>query len=176
MKLLSQPTPLIHCSSFFFFFLSFFFPLTGSSWRARRNGSYWTKWPRSKSHDIERVCFTGLRMAKDILSLKSSTLILQLSRILSRSFEDTKRIMSPEMRPKSFGTFAKRAADQKTCALSGCSGSGARFSKDPTLFGRISGDIILFVSSKRRRLEAGNFAVILIFIPFTTYEKTSFTE
>ena len=53
---------------------------------------------------------------------KSSTLILQLSRILSlsskRSFEDTKRIMSPEMRPKSFGTFEKRAPDQKTCALS----------------------------------------------------------
>ena len=26
-------------------------------------------------------------------------------------FEDTKRIMSPEMRPKSFGTFEKRALD-----------------------------------------------------------------
>ena len=39
-----------------------------------------------------------------------------------------------------------------------------------------SGDMILFVSSKRRRLEARNFAVTLIFIPFTTYEKTSFTE
>ena len=38
-----------------------------------------------------------------------------------------------------------------------------------------SGDIILFVSSKRRRLEARNFAVIFIFIPFTTYDKTSFT-
>ena len=49
-------------------------------------------------------------------------------------------------------------------------------SKVPKLFGRISGDIILFVSSTRRRLEARNFAVIFIFIPFTTYEKTSFTE
>ena len=39
-----------------------------------------------------------------------------------------------------------------------------------------SGEIILFVSSKRRRLEARNFAVIFIFIPFTRYEKTSFTE
>ena len=55
-------------------------------------------------------------------------------------------------------------------------GPGARFSKVPTLFGHVSGDIILFVSSKRRRLEARNFAVTLIFIPFTTYEKTSFTE
>ena len=55
-------------------------------------------------------------------------------------------------------------------------GSGARFSKVPKLFGPISGDRILFVSSKRRRLEARNFAVIFIFIPFTTYEKTSFTE
>ena len=45
-----------------------------------------------------------------------------------------------------------------------------------SLFEHVSGDIILFVSSKRRRLEARNFAVILIFIPFTTYEKTSFTE
>ena len=55
-------------------------------------------------------------------------------------------------------------------------GPGACFSKVPKLFGPISGDLILFVSSKRRRLEARNFAVIFIFIPFTTYEKTSFTE
>ena len=54
--------------------------------------------------------------------------------------------------------------------------SGACFSKVPKLFGLISGDIVLFVSSKLRRLEARNFAVIFIFIPFTTYEKTSFTE
>ena len=53
---------------------------------------------------------------------------------------------------------------------------GACFSKVPKVFGRISGDIILFVSSKLRRLEARNFAVAFIFIPFTTYEKTSFTE
>ena len=37
---------------------------------------------------------------------------------------------------------------------------GACFSKVPKRFGRISGDIILFVSSKRRHLEARNFAVI----------------
>ena len=36
--------------------------------------------------------------------------------------------------------------------------------------------VILSVSSKRRRLEARNFAVILIYTPFTTYEKTSFKE
>ena len=48
--------------------------------------------------------------------------------------------------------------------------------KSPKLFGRISGVIILFVSSKRRRLEARNFAVILIFSPFTTYEKNSCTK
>ena len=53
---------------------------------------------------------------------------------------------------------------------------GACFSKVPKLFGRISGGLILFVSSKWRRLEARNFAVILIVISFTTYEKTSFTE
>ena len=53
---------------------------------------------------------------------------------------------------------------------------GACFSKVPKLFGRISGDIILFVSSKRRRLEARNFAIIFTFTPFTTYEKISFTE
>ena len=53
---------------------------------------------------------------------------------------------------------------------------GARFSKVPKLFGRISADTILFVSWKQRRLEARNFAVIFIFNPFTTYEKTSFTE
>ena len=43
--------------------------------------------------------------------------------------------------------------------------SGTRFSKVPKLFGRISGDIILFVSSKRRRLEARNFVVILYLFP-----------
>ena len=65
---------------------------------------------------------------------------------------------------KGFGTFEKRAAE-------------TRFSKAPKLFGGcISGDIIISVSSKGRRLEARNFAVILIFIPFTTFEKTSFIE
>ena len=54
--------------------------------------------------------------------------------------------------------------------------SGARFSKVPKLFGRISGEIILFVSSKQRPLEAQDFKVIFIFIRFTKYEKTSFTE
>ena len=53
-------------------------------------------------------------------------------------------------------------------------GPGARFSKVPKLFGPISCDRIVFVSSKRRRLEARNFAAIFIFIPFTisgTFEK-----
>ena len=49
--------------------------------------------------------------------------------------------------------------------------SGACFSKIPKLFGRVSGDIILFVSSKRRRLEARNFAAILMCVLFITYEK-----
>ena len=44
----------------------------------------------------------------------------------------------------------------------------------PKLFGRISSDII--VSSKGRRLGARNWAVILVFIPFTTYENISFLE
>ena len=44
-------------------------------------------------------------------------------------------------------------------------------SKVPKLFGRISGDLILFVSSERRGLEARNFAVISPFILFTTYDK-----
>ena len=35
---------------------------------------------------------------------------------------------------------------------------------------------ILFVSSKRRRLKARNYAAILNFIPFVKYKKTSFTE
>ena len=41
-----------------------------------------------------------------------------------------------------------------------CSASGARFSEVPKLVGRISGDIIHSMSSRGRRLEAGNFAVI----------------
>ena len=50
------------------------------------------------------------------------------------------------------------------------------FLKVPKLFGRILGDIISFVSSKRRRLESRNLTVILIFHPFAIQEKTSFTE
>ena len=53
---------------------------------------------------------------------------------------------------------------------------GTRFSKVPTLFGRISGDIVVSVSSKPRCLKARNFALILIFIAFATYEKPNFTE
>ena len=53
---------------------------------------------------------------------------------------------------------------------------GTRFLKVPKLFGRVSGDIILFVSSKRRRLEAQNFAVCFSCFPFTTHEKTSPAE
>ena len=55
-------------------------------------------------------------------------------------------------------------------------GPGASISKVPKLFGLISGDIILFVYAQRRRLEAWNFAAVFSFIPFTTYEKSSFTE
>ena len=51
-----------------------------------------------------------------------------------------------------------------------------RFSKVPKLFGRISGDITLFVSPKQRRLQSQNLTVLLIFHPFATYEKASFTE
>ena len=46
----------------------------------------------------------------------------------------------------------------------------ARFSKVPRLFERISGDIILFVSSKRRRLEKRNFAVILTYMNTPTLQ------
>ena len=65
-----------------------------------------------------------------------------------------------------------RAAQQVVTEFFSFLCPGARFSKVPILFGSISGDMILFLSSKRRRLEAQNFAVALTFIPFTTYEKT----
>ena len=44
-------------------------------------------------------------------------------------------------------------------------------------FGRISGAIILFVSSKRWRLEARNYYEFIInFYSLDTYEKASFTK
>ena len=52
--------------------------------------------------------------------------------------------------PKSFGTSEKQSKAR------------GPFLESPETFGRISGDIILFVSSKRRRLEPRNFAVIFI--------------
>ena len=42
-------------------------------------------------------------------------------------------------------------------------GPGVRFSKVPKLLGRISGNIILFVSSKRKRLEAQD--ILTLFFP-----------
>ena len=39
---------------------------------------------------------------------------------------------------------------------------------------RVTNSLCIFI--KRRRLEARNFVVIFIFILFTTYEMTSFTE
>ena len=53
---------------------------------------------------------------------------------------------------------------------------GVQIRQPIQLSGRISGDIILFVSSKRKRLEARNFAVIFILILITIYWKTRFTE
>ena len=54
--------------------------------------------------------------------------------------------------------------------------AGTRSLKVLKLIGRVSGDIILFVSSKQRRLEARNFAVFFSCFPFTTYETPSFVE
>ena len=56
---------------------------------------------------------------------------------------------------------------------------GACFSKVPKLFGPISGDIILFISSKRRRLEARNFTVIFIlflFIPLQHMKRPTLQD
>ena len=55
-------------------------------------------------------------------------------------------------------------------------GPEACFSKVPELFGCISGGIILFVSLKRRLLEARHLVHIFIFISFTTCERTNFAE
>ena len=65
--------------------------------------------------------------------------------------------MAPEIGPKRFVTFEKQEPVSRKSRS-------------------FSSDIIVFVPSKQRRLEARNFAVIYIFISFTTYEKTSFTE
>jgi len=60
--------------------------------------------------------------------------------------------------------------------LRGTSQSRGPFLYSPETFSGTFQDIILFVSSKRRCPKPRNIAVIFIFIPFTTYEKTSFTE
>ena len=62
-----------------------------------------------------------------------------------------------------------RRSERKTWNNSGL-GPVSRKSRD------FSGDIILFVSSKRRCFVTWNFALILIFTPVTTYKKISFTE
>ena len=53
---------------------------------------------------------------------------------------------------------------------------GRPFLESPEDFSGAFRVTIVFVSSKRRRLEERNLAVILIFIPFTTCRKTSLTD
>ena len=93
---------------------------------------------------------------------------------------------------KLLSTFANKKVVQNNLTLRHCGKSKQSNGKDcrhfshchqesvsrkvPKLFGPISGYIILFVSSERRCLEARNFAFILVFIPFTTYEKTGFPK
>ena len=55
-------------------------------------------------------------------------------------------------------------------------GAGACFSKVPKGFRCLWGDKFSSVSVKQRCLEGQNFVVVLVFVPHTTYEKTSFTE
>ena len=111
---------------------------------------------------LQSACFQKL-IFLHAFNMRKIKRIAKFEGLEPRRCEDIKGIVVPDIGPKSFGTFEKQAP-------------GACFSKVPKLFVRISGDIILFVSSKQRRLEARNFAVIFVFIPFTTYEKTSFTE
>ena len=65
-------------------------------------------------------------------------------------FQDTRRFMSPETRPKRSGTFEKRAP-------------GARFSNVPKLYGSFSGVTVPFVSQERRGFKSSNFTVIFSF-------------
>ena len=50
-------------------------------------------------------------------------------------FEDTKRIMSPEMRPKSFGTFEKQAPGQARCLNAGYCNNACATCSLPTSLG-----------------------------------------
>ena len=104
---------------------------------------------------LQSACFEKM-IFLHVFNIRQIKRIAKFEGLEPRRCEDIKGIVAPERDPKSFGTFEKQAP-------------GACFSKVPKLFGSISGDIILFISSKRRRLEARNFAVIFIFIPFTTY-------
>ena len=81
-----------------------------------------------------------------------------------------------EIRSKNKSVCENAGQENSGVACSYSSAPGACCPKLQKLFGRISRDIILFVSSKRGRLEARNFVVVIIFIPFSICEKTSFTE
>ena len=108
---------------------------------------------------------------RQITSLCSSTLILLMASTLARS-----QPAKPSKGKNNFKVELNENSKAGNTKIVNQKIPGACFSKVPRLFGRTLGDIILFVSSKLRRLEARNFAVIFIFIPFTTYKKNSFTE
>ena len=54
--------------------------------------------------------------------------------------------------------------------------AGARLSKVSKVFGSMSRDIILSIFSKRRRLQAWNFAVILILFPLQHVKRSAIQE
>jgi len=114
--------------------------------------------------NLNGIKFTFLMISRYFCSTKTLTLTLSIFWTDQSEWERRRQAIQPLLKhqPLEIQNIELRP--------------GACFSKVPKFFGRISGDIIIFVSSKRSRLKARNFAVIFIFIPFTTYEKTSFTE
>ena len=87
---------------------------------------------------LQSACFEKL-IFSHVFNVRETKRIARFGGLEPRRCGDIKGIVASKIDPKGFGTFKKQAP-------------GARFSKVQKHFGRISGDIVLFVSSKRRRL------------------------
>ena len=83
----------------------------------------------------------------------SFMLFFQLA-VRDQKIKDTENRIETEVSNIGAVASLKSSPDPDSCDEMSCSSPEARFSKVPKLFGRILGDIIFFVSSKRRCLKA----------------------
>ena len=139
MKLLSRSMPLS-------LFIFFFFHLQGARGEPGETGLTGLNGEPVSHMTIWAGLFCQTPNGKGYPLSNSSTLTLHLAEILSVSSKLRLELCHPKCARKDSGLSGNGPQVRKHLLYPRCLGSCARFSKDQKLFGRISSDIILFVS------------------------------